>query len=131
MKHAGPAALSHLHDLLADLRTMPGVEEMIQGIYHHSGVALLNFHASSAGCVADLRDGKAWKRYPVNTPAERDALLERIRAVLPAAKTAGTRARSQLPKIVHGMKLEPRERPPRPRLATHARKAGRKPGRVG
>lgn len=123
MKHAGPVDLSHLHDLLAGLRVMPGMEEMIQGIYHHGGVAILHFHASSAGCFADLRDGDDWKRYPVNTPEERAAVLGYLQAALPTAKVAGPQPAGHQRTIAHGMKLEPRARPRRPKPARSKRHA--------
>ena len=116
MKHASPRDLSRLHDLLAALRALPGVDEMIQGTYHHGGVALLNFHAGSGGCVAQLREGGRWKRHPVNTPAECDALLRKIKAVLPAAKARKTPPPGRRRKVAHEMNLEPRERPRDPRL---------------
>ncbi len=130
MKHAGPEELSHLHNLLADLRALPGVEEMIHGTYHHSGAALLTFHAGTAGCTGRLRAGKGWKSYPVNTPEEQTALLERVRSGLPSAKVAEPKPPGDSSRITHGQKLGPRSPTPLPKPATHARKAGRIPGRV-
>ncbi|MBV8500969.1 MAG: hypothetical protein JO006_04560 [Paucibacter sp.] len=39
MKHAGPAALHALEDLLAEIRRLPGLQERKPGIFYHRAQA--------------------------------------------------------------------------------------------
>lgn len=55
MKHAGPAALACLEDLLAALRGIPGLVERSRGVFYLRGRAFLHFHEDPAGIFADLR----------------------------------------------------------------------------
>jgi hypothetical protein len=77
MKHAGPAALDTLNDLLAAVRTR-GVKERRRGIFYRNGRAWLHFHEDKAGLFADLRCSTEWERFRVSEPEERAALLSFI-----------------------------------------------------
>jgi hypothetical protein len=75
MKHAGPAALDSLNELLVANRTRPGLREPRRGVFYRKGKAWLHFHEDPAGMFADLRIGAEWQRFPVSDPARRAALL--------------------------------------------------------
>ena len=78
MKHATPAALAALADLLARVRARAGIAERRPGVFYVKSRAFLHFHEDPAGLFADLRAGAGFDRYPVNTPPEREALLSAI-----------------------------------------------------
>lgn len=78
MKHATPAALAALADLLARVRAHAGVVERRPGVFYSRSRAFLHFHEDPAGLFADLRAGADFDRYPVNTPPECQALLSAI-----------------------------------------------------
>ena len=78
MKHAAPAALAALADLLAQVRVRAGIAERRPGVFYSKSRAFLHFHEDPAGLFADLRAGADFDRYPVNTPPEREALLSAI-----------------------------------------------------
>ena len=82
MKHAGPAALEDLADVLAAVRRHERLRERSRGIYYLSGRAFLHFHEDPAGPFADLQTGDGWLRLKVATKAERDALLTAVGRVL-------------------------------------------------
>ena len=75
MKHAGPAALDSLHDLLVAVRTLHGLGEPRPGVFYRKGKAWLHFHEDPAGLCADLRIGADWQRFPVSDAAQRATLL--------------------------------------------------------
>jgi hypothetical protein len=75
MKHAGPAALDNLADLLGVIRMRAGLREPRRGVFYRKGKAWLHFHEDAAGLFADLRFGADWQRFPVSDAAEREALL--------------------------------------------------------
>jgi hypothetical protein len=75
MKHAGPATLDSLHDLLAAIRTRAGLREPRRGVFYRKGKAWLHFHEDRAGLFADLRIGADWQRFPVSDAAQRATLL--------------------------------------------------------
>lgn len=56
MKHAGPAALDALEPLLADLRTIAGLQERSRGVFYRKGRAFLHFHEDPKGLFADIRN---------------------------------------------------------------------------
>jgi hypothetical protein len=78
MKHAGPAALEALGDLIAAVRAHPGVREPRSGIFYRQGKAWLHFHEDEAGLFADLRAGADWQRFRVSDTGEQAALLAAI-----------------------------------------------------
>lgn len=88
MKHASANALSALQALLATIRLHSGLVEKRPGIFYRNGAAFLHFHEDPAGLFADIKlDGARFSRFPVNTPAEQQALLTQLKSVLaPAAR---------------------------------------------
>ncbi len=78
MKHAGEQALDALAGLLEDIRQYPGLKEPKRGTFYRKSSGFIHFHEDPAGFFADLKVGDAYQRFPVNTPAERRALLRRI-----------------------------------------------------
>lgn len=80
MKHAGPAALDALGDLIAAFRALPGLKEPRPGVFYRKGQAWLHFHEDPAGLFADLRAGPEWERFRVSEPDERARLLSLARA---------------------------------------------------
>jgi hypothetical protein len=75
MKHAGPATLDLLHDLLVAIRARAGLREPRRGVFYRKGKAWLHFHEDRAGLFADLRIGADWQRFPVSDAAQRATLL--------------------------------------------------------
>ena len=78
MRHAGPAALDALADLIAATRARHGLREPRPGVFYRNGRAWLHFHEDPSGLYADLREGAEWTRFRVSTPAEREALASAI-----------------------------------------------------
>jgi hypothetical protein len=69
--------------LLTQLRAaMPGAVEKKPGTFYRKGQALLHFHEDPAGLFADLKRGKQWERFEVNTAAQKRVLLEQVRQML-------------------------------------------------
>lgn len=82
MKHAGPDALDGIEPLLGQLRALGVLKERTRGIFYHNGRSFLHFHEDPAGLFADLRFHGADVRLRVSEPAERDALLAKVRGAL-------------------------------------------------
>jgi hypothetical protein len=78
MKHATAPALDRLEPLLADLRRHEPLKEKSRGVFYLKSRAVLHFHEDPAGLFADLRCAADWERFPVNTAAERKALLKAV-----------------------------------------------------
>ncbi|HET7772530.1 MAG TPA: hypothetical protein VFK82_01770, partial [Burkholderiaceae bacterium] len=74
MKHAGVQALAALAPLLAELRALPGWTERKPGTFYRAGTAMLHFHEAPAGLYADLKQSGRFVRWPVNTPAQQQAV---------------------------------------------------------
>ncbi len=77
MKHAGPAAIAELADLIGKIRAR-GVKEPRPGIFYRKGKAWLHFHEDPTGLFADIRLGADWERHKVSTAKQRAALLAMI-----------------------------------------------------
>jgi hypothetical protein len=84
MKHATATALDALEPLLVELRQLGRLKEKSRGVFYSRGRAMLHFHEDPKGFFADLRVGAEWQRLPVNTPAERSALLRELELTKPA-----------------------------------------------
>ena len=83
MRHAGAAALDRLDDLLQEVRRRhPQLKERKRGAFYRGGQGWLHFHEDPAGLFADLKIGGTWERLPVNSAAERAALLARLAQAL-------------------------------------------------
>jgi hypothetical protein len=83
MKHATAAALDRLEPLLVQVRGHAALKEKARGTFYLKSRAVLHFHEDPAGLFADLRGAADWERFPVNTAAERAALLRILEEVLP------------------------------------------------
>lgn len=83
MRHATAAALDRLDDLLQQVRRRhPGLKERKRGAFYRGGQGWLHFHEDPVGLFADLKVSGAWSRQPVNSAAERNALLGRLAETL-------------------------------------------------
>jgi hypothetical protein len=79
MKHAGPATLAQLADLLEELRKRPALRERNSGTFYVKSKAFLHFHEDPAGLFADVKlDFVEFTRHPVTTSRQQHALLTRI-----------------------------------------------------
>lgn len=83
MRHATEAALDRLRDLLQEVRRRhPDLKERKRGAFYRGGQGWLHFHEDPAGLFADLKVAGAWSRHPVNSAAERQAMLHRLAETL-------------------------------------------------
>lgn len=78
MKHASDRTLDTLDELLATLRLCEGLKERKRGIFYRKSAAFLHFHEDPTGLYADLRDGDGWRRFPINSPLEQEALITAV-----------------------------------------------------
>jgi hypothetical protein len=78
LKHASPAALQGLSELLEQIRVKDGIKEKRLGIFYRKSKAFLHFHEDPAGLFADLSVDADFARYPVNTKKQWRALLASI-----------------------------------------------------
>ena len=70
-------------DLLAVLRSLDALNERGRTPhFYRGGTPFLHFHGDGDGRTADLRRGRDWERLPAATPADRAALLGRVRDLL-------------------------------------------------
>ena len=81
MRHATAEGLDQVEPLLAQLRLVPGLVEKNRGTFYRKSRAFLHFHEDPSGLHADVRFGEEFERVRVETDAERDALLSRIRSI--------------------------------------------------
>jgi hypothetical protein len=81
MRHATSEALDELEPLLAELRLVPGLVEKSRGVFYRNSRAFLHFHEDPSGLHADVRFDQEFERLPVDSDAERKALLSRVRTV--------------------------------------------------
>jgi len=79
MKHATESALDKLEDLLTKIRKFDVLKEKQRGIFYLKSMAFLHFHEDPAGLFADIKFGNEFKRFPVNTTNEKNALLSEIK----------------------------------------------------
>jgi hypothetical protein len=81
MRHASSEGLNQLEPLLAQLRLVPGLVEKNRGVFYRKSRAFLHFHEDPSGLHADVRIGQEFERVRVESDAERQALLSRIRTL--------------------------------------------------
>ncbi len=74
MRHAGPAALENLRDLILAIQSR-GLKERSPGVLYRTGKAWLHFHEDKAGLFAHIRVSSEWERLRVSNPDERAAFL--------------------------------------------------------
>lgn len=83
MRHTTDAALDRLDDLLQQVRrSHPGLKERKRGAFYRGGQGWLHFHEDPGGLFADLKVAGMWSRHPVNSAAERKAMLDRLAKTL-------------------------------------------------
>ena len=70
--------MNALAELLNEIRRYEGLREPKRGTFYRRSSAFLHFHEDPAGLFADLKIGDLFQRFPVNTVAQRRALLRRI-----------------------------------------------------
>lgn len=78
MKHAGPAALDTLADLIASIRERSELKETRPGVFYRKGKAFLHFHEDAAGLFADMRVSAEWERFCVSEADERATFLATV-----------------------------------------------------
>ena len=78
MKHAGPAALDRLEELLAKLRRHEALRERSRGTFYRKSSAFLHFHEDPEGLFADLKIGTEFERFRVSTAKERERFLRKV-----------------------------------------------------
>jgi len=82
VRHARADDLDQLEQMLADLRTVPGLVERSRGVFYRRSRAFLHFHEDAAGLFADVRfDGDDFERLDVTTRAAQRAVVKRVRAL--------------------------------------------------
>lgn len=90
MKHAGPATLSRISPLLAELRARPELREARPGVFELKSRAFLHFHDDPSGVFADVRLAGDFVRLPVTSSSEQADLLERIDDCVSALESRAT-----------------------------------------
>ena len=79
MKHAGPATLELLDDLLGEVRKRPQLREKSRGSFYFKSKGYLHFHEDPAGIFADVKlDFVEFTRLRATTAKEQKALLAKI-----------------------------------------------------
>jgi hypothetical protein len=81
MRHATSETLKELGPLLDEVRSVPSLVEKKPGVFYRRSKAFLHFHEDPSGIHADVRFGTEFERVRVETNAEREALMARIRAL--------------------------------------------------
>ncbi len=81
MRHARDEDLDRIDDLLARLRTLPGLKEKKRGIFYWKSKPFLHFHEDPKGMFADIGGGagKMDVRIDVTGPDGQAALIEAAR----------------------------------------------------
>ena len=82
MRHATPATVETIADLLAPVRARSELRERTPGSFYRKTVGFLHFHEDPAGLFADVKGPDGWERLQVDTVEQREALLDRIDALL-------------------------------------------------
>ena len=80
VRHATPAGLERISDLLAKLRGVDGLVERTPGVFYRRSRAFLHFHEDPTGMFADVRlAGDDFVRLRVTSRAEQASLLRQVR----------------------------------------------------
>jgi hypothetical protein len=82
MRHARAADLDRLEDLLAQIRTLPGLKEKARGVFYRKSRGFLHFHEDPKGMFADISDPD--ERIDVTDAAGQAALMAAARERLKA-----------------------------------------------
>jgi len=81
MRHATAEGLDQVEPMLAQLRLVPGLVEKNRGTFYRKSRAFLHFHEDPSGLHADVRFNEEFERVRVESDAEQQALLSRIRTL--------------------------------------------------
>ena len=80
VRHATPADLERIDDLLEKLRSVSGLVEKKPGVFYRRGRAFVHFHADPTGLFADAKlEDDDFVRLPVTTEAEQTRFLRHVR----------------------------------------------------
>jgi hypothetical protein len=80
VRHATPAGLERISDLLETLREVDGLVERTPGVFYRRSRAFLHFHEDPTGMFADVRlAGDDFVRLRVTSRSEQATLLRRVR----------------------------------------------------
>ena len=80
VRHATPAGLERISDLLATLRAVNGLVERRPGVFYRRSRAFLHFHEDPTGMFADVRlAGDDFVRLRVTSRAEQASLPRQVR----------------------------------------------------
>ncbi len=82
MKHAGDKALDALEPILLRLREFEGLRERKRGVFYRKSAGFVHFHEDPARMFADLKCGKDFVRFPVNTRGEIEAFVREVKRAL-------------------------------------------------
>jgi hypothetical protein len=88
MRHASPADLDQIADLVSELRATDALTEKAPGVFYRRSKAFLHFHVDPHGFYADVRiDPDAdFERVRVTTKEEQRRLLSSVRKALKQLK---------------------------------------------
>jgi len=81
MRHATAEGLDQVEPMLAQLRLVPGLVEKNRGTFYRKSRAFLHFHEDPSGLHADVRFNEEFERVRVESNAEQQARLSRIRTL--------------------------------------------------
>jgi hypothetical protein len=80
VRHATPAGLERISDLLETLREVDGLVERTPGVFYRRSRAFLHFHEDPTGLFADVRlAGDDFVRFRVTTRSEQASFLRKVR----------------------------------------------------
>ena len=80
VRHASPADLERISDLLAKLRSTDGLVERTPGVFYRRSRAFLHFHEDPTGMFADVRlAGDDFTRLRVTSRSQQASLLRQVR----------------------------------------------------
>jgi hypothetical protein len=82
MRHARDQDLDRVEDLLAQIRTLPGLVEKKRGVFYRKSRSFLHFHEDPKGMFADISDPD--ERVDVTDAAGQAALMAAARDRLKA-----------------------------------------------
>ena len=83
VRHATPAGLERISDLLERLRGVNGLVERTPGVFYRRSRAFLHFHEDPAGMFADVRlAGDDFVRFRVTSRSEQASFLRRVRGAV-------------------------------------------------
>ena len=82
MKHAGDKTLDALEPVLLRLRRLESLRERKRGAFCRKSAAFVHFHEDPAGLFADLKCGKDFVRFPVNTRGEIETFMREVKRAL-------------------------------------------------